>query len=196
MHKQTIGNKFSGMVHDKKVLQIALFAFFLFILLISVAVYAIEPKRQAIKVVYFKSLSSYITWPKTAGLVQAMTFELCIIGKDSLNDYLHQAYYNTNRPIKKKPVRIRQLNRIDEVAGCHLLFIGESESRNVSEILAFIKGKPILTVGETRGFLEKNGMIQFYMTGQKVKVKLSYPAVIDEGFIMNPGLSSVIKVIR
>lgn len=55
------------------------------------------------------------------------------------------------------------------VTECHVMFICDSKKVNFYEINKMVKGYPVLTVGETKGFLKEGGIINF-LSGKKAGV--------------------------
>jgi hypothetical protein len=58
--------------------------------------------------------------------------------------------------------------------GCYVLFIGSKAAADLSSILAQVKGKPVLTVSDIKGFASKGGMIEIVRVtnGGKAYLKL------------------------
>ena len=65
---------------------------------------------------------------------------------------------------------------IDAIRKCHVLFVCSSEKRSLKEILTLVKNHPVLTVGETQGFLETGGICNFLMEQNKVRFEVSVAA--------------------
>lgn len=69
-----------------------------------------------------------------------------------------------------------QYQDIEELEDCRLLFVSSSEGKYIPEILDMIKGKNILTVSETSGFLDDGGIINFVMHKNKVRFEINITA--------------------
>ena len=52
---------------------------------------------------------------------------------------------------------------------CHVLFIGSSEREYCKQIIDIVKGSSVLTIGETKDFLDTGGIISFVMEQKKVR---------------------------
>ena len=57
----------------------------------------------------------------------------------------------------------------EEVEGLDVLFIGASADSQLADLLMWVKGRPILTVGEAPEFLERGTMIHLAMEDQRVR---------------------------
>ncbi|NOQ36521.1 MAG: DUF4154 domain-containing protein [Methylococcaceae bacterium] len=159
--------------------------------MLSPLIYGID-LEQKLKVAYLGRLLNYVTWPSSVEWSESKSFNICIIGTASFNKLLGSL--SSRKLVKEKPVDIRYFDNVEESSNCHLLFISISEQAKITQILKFTKNKPILTIGETRGFAEKNGMIQFLMKGQKVYMKINYEAYRNHSFTISSDLFALSNV--
>lgn len=58
---------------------------------------------------------------------------------------------------------------VDALKACHVLFIGSSEREYCKQIIDIVKGSSVLTIGETKDFLDTGGIISFVMEQKKVR---------------------------
>ena len=146
-----------------------------------------QAKEYEIKAVYLYNFLLFVDWPQPqgkngldepkppAGNSSPKTITIGIIGNDPFGDNFDRV---EGKFIKSKGKRLsikrfgrfrRQLN----LAKCDLLYICSSEMKNLDKILAGIKGNPVLTVGETSGFLEKGGIINLLKVGAKIRWEIN-----------------------
>src|SRR6185295_6304902 len=59
---------------------------------------------------------------------------------------------------------------------CHILFISQSESAKLGRIFASLKGRHILTVGESDRFCQNGGIIQFIIVENRVRFIINQEA--------------------
>jgi len=64
----------------------------------------------------------------------------------------------------------------EDCSKCQVLFVGASEKKRLAEILDLVKAKPVLTVGETEGFTEQGGVINFVKKDGKVRFEIDLAA--------------------
>ena len=59
---------------------------------------------------------------------------------------------------------------------CQILFFGKAQSKRIPMLVADLHNAPILTVGETAGFLDAGGMICFLLEENKVRFEINLDA--------------------
>jgi hypothetical protein len=65
---------------------------------------------------------------------------------------------------------------VDEIKTCHILFISGSESKQLEQIIATLKGRNILTVSDSVGFSRHVGMIRFVTDKNKLRLRINLEA--------------------
>jgi hypothetical protein len=65
--------------------------------------------------------------------------------------------------------------------GCRILFLGKAQSKRMPMLVADLRNGPVLTVGETPGFLGAGGMICFRLEDNKVRFDINLDAAQSAG---------------
>ena len=86
---------------------------------------------------------------------------------------------------------IEDFPELSEIDDCHILFISESESQRLREVFWRSEGKPILTVGESRRFLDSGGMIRFKVVGRRVRFEIDQSAAKQAGLEVSSKLMNL-----
>ena len=73
-----------------------------------------------------------------------------MLGNDPFGSILDNTV--AGKTIQGRKLSTRRFSRVKDLAQCHILFISNSESKRLAQILAKLKDRSILTVGETDGF--------------------------------------------
>jgi hypothetical protein len=122
----------------------------------------IQPFRPYLDIALLMApITTFVTWPPAAKMDDpSKPFIITVIGDNYFNSYLDNTY--KEKELKNKPVTIRYISNIKEINGTHLLFISKSMKNKISEILAYTKNKPILTIGDTKGFRKAGVHINFF----------------------------------
>jgi hypothetical protein len=69
---------------------------------------------------------------------------------------------------EKHIVAIRK-HENDYLEDCHILFVNDNYDGYLSRLLARVKGKPILTLGNVKNFSESGGIVQFRLRNNRVE---------------------------
>jgi hypothetical protein len=88
---------------------------------------------------------------------------------------------------------VMQADSIAKPAGCQVLFISHSERERLSQILSAVKGAPVLTVGDTKGFADDGVIINFVLEGSKVRFEINTDAADRAGIKISSKLLQLAK---
>jgi hypothetical protein len=75
------------------------------------------------------------------------------------------------------PIEVVHVPAPDEIPACHVIFFGNNMDIGDVEISRQLHRRPILTVGEKKGFAGRGGMINFIMVENKVRFEINPGAV-------------------
>ena len=122
----------------------------------------------------------FINWPPASAADDpSKPFKIEVLGQNFFDSYLDKIFRGTK--LKNKPVVIRCISKINEIGSPHLLFISKSMKNNISEIIAYTKNKPILTIGDTPGFYQAGVHINFYYDRLTLSFEINNKAVLTAG---------------
>ncbi|MDK2977409.1 MAG: hypothetical protein PWP52_123 [Bacteroidales bacterium] len=168
-------------------------------LIILLSLLSLQGVSQAsiyvLKAVYLEKFSRFITWPKESLIDNPdEPFIISVIGETPLTENLIQIY--AIQKIKNKRVIIKNIHNLNEIQGSHILFIAESEKKNIDQIIAITKQQPILTIGETKGFAEKGVLINFFEKDNKLRFEINETAVLKSPLQMSFYLLNSAKIVE
>lgn len=144
-----------------------------------------------LKSIWLEKFSKFIEWPTTDSLDY---FTIAILGDGDINQYLQEIY--KNRTIKNKPVRIKVIDKIDNLESCNILFVNAEQAKDLDKVLDKVRSKPILTIGDTQGFAKKGVIINFYLEQNKVRFELNISAAKSSGLDVDFRLLEAAKIIK
>ncbi|UCH93035.1 MAG: YfiR family protein [Candidatus Aminicenantes bacterium] len=166
------------------------------ILLSSLSLFSIKDEYYR-KAALFRVFSQYIQWPENSGMKDhSKPFVIGVIGKNPFGSILETAYSQEENKIKDKKVEIRYISKMEEIENCHILFISKSVKKELEDILAITRGKPILTIGETEGFAEKGVLFNLYVSRDEIRFEINGAALVESQLIADSQLLSVARIIN
>lgn len=135
--------------------------------------------EHQVKAGFLHTFTRHVTWPaatfadKTSPIVIGL---MVGAGPDPFAKFLEELAGTSKSP---RPVQVRRLRGIEEAEECHIVFISKGESRNEARLFAFLKGKPVLTVGESPDTIEHGGMVSLILVSQHLRHEINVQAVSD-----------------
>lgn len=165
------------------------------ILATSLAGAAEKEPRQAleirVKANFLYTFGKYVEWPTETLGASTNAFVIGIVGKDPFGETLDATV--TGKNIDGHPVRIQRFQRIEDVPGCHVLFISASEKERLAELLKRLRGHPILTVSDMDHFLESGGQVQFVSENNRMMFDIDLNPANKAGLKLNSNLLRVAR---
>lgn len=153
-----------------------------------------EASEYAIKAAYLYNFLLFITWPEPQD-------DPCIIGIVGSNPFKTAFEKIEGAPLKTTGQRL-EIRRFGTYGGqpglrsCTILFIASSEKNHFEDIVAHVRGEPVLTVADTPGFLDAGGMFNFVTVGDKIRWEVNRAPLEKAGLRPNAQLlQSAVKVI-
>jgi hypothetical protein len=131
-------------------------------------------KEYKIKAVFLFNFSQFVTWPTNAFPEAQTPLVIGVLGEDPFGTYLDETV--RGEEVDKHPLAIQHYRRAEEIKTCHILFISQSETGRMDEILASLKGRNILTVSDAEGFAQQGGMIRFVTEKNKIRLGINLEA--------------------
>jgi uncharacterized protein DUF4154 len=112
---------------------------------------------------YLANFPSFVEWPPEAFPTGKAPFLVCVFGDFSFGTSLAELSRGTL--VHDRRLEIRWIHKPQELSSCHILFVSRSEQKKYSRALDVVRGRMVLTVGETPEFLDAGGILSF--SGQK-----------------------------
>ncbi len=149
-----------------------------------------------IKAVFLSRIAEFVEWPEQTGTVDdSKPFVIVVIGNSPFGTVLDDVYLSGERKIKNRKVDIQYFSNINQIEHCDLLFISKSEGKKLDDILLHVKGKPILTVGDSDRFGEKGVHFNFYTINNKTRFEINEFTTTSDGFEIDFRLRKIGKVV-
>jgi hypothetical protein len=132
-----------------------------------------DVERQ-VKAAYLFKFGGYVEWPDRAFATADGPIRIGVVASPTLADELAQTV--AGRAINGRQISVQKLKPGDSLAGIHILFVGHTSNDKLAEILASVKGQPVLTVTESEQGLAQGGVINFVIVGGKLRFEISSKA--------------------
>ena len=86
-----------------------------------------------VKAVFLFRFAQFVEWPPEAFSDAQAPIVIGVLGEDPFGGFLDEAV--AGERVNRRPLEVRRYRRMDEIGGCHILFIAESEEARPRRIL-------------------------------------------------------------
>lgn len=118
-------------------------------------------------------------------------FHVGVFGRSPFDDHLDSAL--TGRTIGGRPVRLVFPRTPAEVRACQMVFVCASEMDRMGEILGWLEGRQVVTVGDRSDFLDQGGMVAFLLSGERVEIWVNQTNTKSAGLAFEPSFLGLVK---
>lgn len=155
----------------------------LFLILLPVASAQAQDSREySVKAAYLYNFAKFIEWPKSDKVL-----DICVLGDNPFGNSLRLL---EKEKAGDRAIRVYNKTTRDTIGRCDMIFISKS-SDALDDIFAYLRGKPVLTVGESDDFARTGGMIGFVMVHGRVKLEINSGAIAAAGLTVDPTLLEI-----
>ncbi len=152
-----------------------------------------RPGEYEVKAAYLFNFSKYLEWPSVAFASSVAPLTLCVAGRDPFDGAL--AAYE-HRIVQTRELRVRHGVGLDELPGCHMLFLAESEEPHVQQFLRATARMPIVTASDIEGFVKAGGTIGLVNAGERIQFEVNLAGAQRAGIKVNPQLLRIARNTR
>lgn len=147
----------------------------------SCAVAAQPPKvtEYQVKAAYLANFGKFVAWPGYVASAANEAFKVCVLGEDPFGADLDAAV--AGETIGRAHIAIKRISRPQDAVDCRILFVSSSEASQWKEILAVLRTSSVLTVSDMPQFVERGGIIQFLLEGNRVRFDINLAATERAG---------------
>lgn len=169
------------------------------VLVLALSVGLIAPQARAesaqsreyqVKAAFIYNFTKFVDWPAEKMADSNEPIVIGIIGRDPFGRAFEAI---EDKQVKGRGIVVKRFEcleeteksgkdkaklaqRIETLRKCHLLFICSSEKNNLAKITTALKDYPVLTVGETDGFVEAGGIVELLVEHKKVRFEVNLTA--------------------
>jgi hypothetical protein len=130
------------------------------------------PLEYRVKAAYLFNFAKFVEWPGAAAIGP---ITICVAGRNVFGESLTETV--SGESANGRPFTVRVI--LEPEPGCHILFVPRGAA--AVAYLRASQGTPTLTVGESPGFIEQGGIVNFTLEGANVRFEISSDAAERAG---------------
>ena len=131
-------------------------------------------KGDQVKAVFLFNFAQFVEWPPQAFAEAQAPLVIGVLGEDPFGAFLDETV--RGEKVNNRPLVVQRYRRVEEIKTCHILFISKSEVDQLDQIMAALRGRNTLTVGDVEGVSRQGVMIQFSTVKNKTRLKINLEA--------------------
>jgi hypothetical protein len=151
-------------------------------------------REYTIKAAYLYNFSNYVQWPAKAFPTSDAPLVIGVLGTDPFGEILNEIA--RTKKVAGRPIVVRRFASMAAYAFCHVLFV--PSSTGPAETAAAIRkthDSPVLLVGETPGFAEEGGAVNFFIEENKVRFEINVAAARRQQLKISSKLLGLAKIV-
>jgi hypothetical protein len=130
--------------------------------------------ERAIKVAYVFNLTKYVEWPHTS-----TQLVVGFVGDGPMGEALEKML--TGKTSDSRLIRVVLSPQDKALEQCDVLYVAYSSPEKIHATLQRLRGKSVLTVGDTGSFPQDGGMIGLVRAADQVRIQVNLEAVQEAG---------------
>lgn len=115
-----------------------------------------------VEAAFLRNFAHYIAWPPSAFADDHAPWRICILGNDPFGRVLDDTLLG--RVEQGRTFAVIRAETLSEAAPCQIIYVAYRTSEGRRAVLAELKRRPVLTVGDAPEFLQEGGVIRFHVS--------------------------------
>jgi hypothetical protein len=149
------------------------------------------PLEYQMKAAYLGKIPRFVEWPASESKDRKTAFQFCTMGDYRFGTKLASEIQIAT--VGGRKIELRWTHNEQELEGCELIFFSRSETARYVKLLEALNGKSVLTIGETKGFLEAGGIMEFSFENDKLQIDVNLVAARKANLKMDARLLALAK---
>jgi len=139
-----------------------------------------------LKAAFMFHFAQFVEWPAAALPERSTPLTIGIFGEDPFGKSLDEMV--VNETVRGHKLLVRRFKNVSQVDSCHILFISSSEAGRLDSILSHLTRRSVLTVGESKDFAQRSGIIGFVLKQKRLRLAVNLAAANAAGLTISSKL--------
>ncbi|BCX89647.1 hypothetical protein MIN45_P2020 [Methylomarinovum tepidoasis] len=157
----------------------------LWMLLAAAAVSVRAAEEYELKAALVLNIARFTRWPPEAFASSPDTITLCLVEEGVLFQPFESL---AGKSVGERRLVVKTAQPIDRLDQCHILFVSGYSKSLLPRIFAAVSGRPVLTIGETPGFVEFGGIVNLIRQDNRVRFEINLEAARSAGIAISSRL--------
>jgi hypothetical protein len=127
-----------------------------------------------LKAAFLFNFSHFVEWPASSFANASAPITIGILGDDPFGSSLDEIV--ADETVEHRKLIVRRYHSVDQIETCHILFVNPALTSRLDQILARVGDRGVLTVGETKDFTARGGIIAFDKVKNRLRLRINLAA--------------------
>jgi hypothetical protein len=150
--------------------------------------------ERRVKAAFLYKFADYVEWPEGAFPKPNSPVVIGVAGDDQVAAEL--ANVAASRPGEGHPVVVKKLREGDSLAGLQVVFAGRADAGRFLQAARAAPAQPVLLVTEAEGALAQGSIINFVVTGGRVRFEIALDNAERRALRLSSRLLTVAQSVR
>ncbi len=155
--------------------------------------YARPFEKQTVQAMLTLNIAKFTSWPEETFTNTESSLNVCVFGDNIIQESFAKL---DNKVVHKRNIKITRLSRLRNIQQCQILYISKLERNRLFSLLAEIKNKPILTIGENIDFLKAGGIVGLESKQGKIQLNINLARLKQTELVISSRLLKLAKIIN
>lgn len=145
-----------------------------------------------LKAAFLVEFTKYVTWPASAFQSPSSPIVIGVFGNDPFGAVLDQAA--AGQRADGRSIQVRRVKTATEARECQVVFVPKDQVAKAAVLSAALKDN-VLIVGESPGFAQRFGMINFYLDQRRIRFEANPAAAKASGLTISSRMLSLARIV-
>lgn len=152
-----------------------------------------DSREYMVKAAFLYNFGKFTMWPQNTFVGIGASIEMCVTRREPFGDALNILKYKT---VQGRPLKIRVLRETSDIRSCHILFVSSHEKKKyLTRILASLRNRSVLSVGESEDFLRAGGIVNLTIKDNKVRFQVNIHAARQANLAISSKLLKLAEIV-
>jgi hypothetical protein len=139
-----------------------------------------------VRAAFLLNFAAFVEWPPEAFSSDAAPIVIGTYGVEPFGDLLDRML--DGETIRGRPLAVRRFEAGAKPEDCHILYVAQSERRNLARVMPHVRESPVLTVSGVDNFTAHGGIIQLVTDRGRIRFKINQSAAQKVGLVLSSKL--------
>lgn len=150
-------------------------------------------REYPLKAVFLLNFARFTDWPTNSFAGPDAPFIVGVLGKNPFGPLIEQT--DQGEAIDRHKIQVEYYRNVADLKECNMLFISQSEAGRVSEVVAKLKTKPVLSVADFPDAAGDGVCVQFVTEHNRIRFRINTNALKAAHLMMSSELLRLAEIV-